>query len=308
MEWIRRLRMRQLAILIAMHDSRNLSRTANRMAMSQPALSKWLREFEKDLGVMLFERHSRGLVPTPYCEVLVSRARMMLNELDRTAELLQVMSEGLSGKLNLGATPTAVTDLVPAALALFHRRYPRASVSIREDYLEQLLPDLLDGRLDLIASRLEDRSYGPDLVQERLYSEQLFVISGKKHPLARRKTVAWKEALSFPWIGPPASSPLQRELENELALARQPLPRFVMEASSMVLIASVLERTEMLAVMSGRPAHYFDQLGALRILPVRFQRHNFCGVLWRKGGMPGELEAGLLECLRAAARGSAEAG
>src|SRR5690606_6343188 len=104
------------------------------------------------------------------------------------------------------------------------------------------------------------------------------------------------------------SSPLQRELENELALAKRSLPRFVMEASSMVLITSLLERTDMLAIMSGRPAHYFDQLGALRILPVPFQNHTYCGALWRKGTIDGELEAGFLECLRTASRGSAKAG
>lgn len=303
MDWTHRLRMRQLAILIALYESRNLSKTAIRMAMSQPALSKWLRELESDLAVPLFERHSRGLLPTPYCEVLVSRARLMLNELDRTAELLRVMSEGLSGKLNVGATPTAMTDLMPAALSAFHERYPKASVSISEDYLEQLLPRLVDGRLDFIVSRLEDRSYGGEVAQERLYSEQLFVIAGNRHPLARKKTVSWKEALSFPWVGPPASSPLQRELENELALARHPLPSIVIEASSMVLIASLLERTEMLAVMSGRPARYFQKLGGLRILPVPIQRHTFCGVLWRKGAALSELESGFLECLRAAATG-----
>src|SRR5690606_21616599 len=101
--WTRHLRIRHLSTLVALHEARNLSHTAAQMGITQPALSKWLREMEKDLGVSLFERHSRGLVPTEYCDLLVDRARLVLNELGRTASLLDAVASGTSGSLHIGS-------------------------------------------------------------------------------------------------------------------------------------------------------------------------------------------------------------
>ena len=302
MDWTRRLRIRQLTILIELHESRNLSKAATRMAMTQPALSKWLRELENDLAVPLFERHSRGLVPTAYCEVLVTRARLMLNELDRTAELMQAMADGKSGKIHLGSSPVAITRLVPDALNAFRQSFPKATVSVLDRPLEQLLPLLLDGRLDLIVSRLEDRSYGGEIAQEPLYTEVVAVVCGRHHPLAAKRKVDWKDLLAFPWVGPPVSTPLHRELEHELAFANQPAPHIAVEATSMVLVASLLERSDMLSLISRKPAEYFQAVGKVKILPVPVRRRNHISALWRKSRPLGELETGFLAALRDAAR------
>lgn len=310
MDWTRRLRIRQLTILIALHESRNLSKAALRLAMTQPALSKALRELETDLGVALFERHPRGLVPTAACDALAARSRLMLNELDRTAELLRIMTDGKRGKIHVGASPVAMTGLLPDALQSFLRDYPKATVAVMDRPLEQLLPQLLDGRLDLIVSRLEDRSYGGDIAQERLYSEVIAVVCGPQHRLAQRKKIGWTELLAYPWIGPSASTPLHRELEHELALANQPAPEIAIESTSMVLVTTLLACSDMVSVISRKPAEYFQSIGRVKILPVPIQRVNYVGALWRKNSPLGELEAAFLAALRMAAgrlRGQEEA-
>ena len=66
MEWTQRLRMRQLYLLVALYETRNISHTAKQMGVTQPGLSKWLSELEEDLNVKLFKRNSRGLTPTEF--------------------------------------------------------------------------------------------------------------------------------------------------------------------------------------------------------------------------------------------------
>ena len=302
MNWTRHLRIRHLITLTALHEARNLSHTAKQMGITQPALSKWLREMEQDLGVLLFERHHRGLVPTAYCDLLVARAHLVLNELSRTASLLDAVASGTSGSLHIGCTPVAMTDLLPAALTELQQRHPTACVKISDGTLDTLLPQLESGKLDLIVSRIEDRRYGGDLAHEILYEESTVVIAGVDHPLAGKKDVTWPDALAYPWVGPPSNSPLRAELEQALALAQQPFPQVFVETSSTVLNASLLQRTTMLGIISGRPARYLQAAGRITVLDLSISRSSRVGVMWRRESPHNRLLQALLEALRQAAQ------
>ena len=93
---------------------------------------------------------------------------------------------------------------------------------------------------------------------------------------------------------------VRRELEQELALAHQPLPRFAAEVSSSMLVATLLERTSMLSLVSRQTAGYLQRSGSIRVLPLVSQRRSHVGVMWRKDQELGELERSLLAALRQA--------
>ena len=268
---------------MTLQETCNLSKTAQLMAMTQPALSKWLRELEADIGAPLFKRHSRGLVPTSECELLASRARLILNELDRTVDLLDALREGVQGKLFIGSTPSASTDVVPSAIASIYQRFPKSRMVVREGPVDILLPQLQDGRLNLIVSALEDRDYGDDIAQTRLYREHMVVAAGHRHPLQGKRKVTWEMAAGYPWINGPKDSLVFRELQHELALANQPVPEYLADVSSAVLTSNILMRTQALALMSSRSAAFFAKAGAIRVLNLATKRTTFVGVLWRKG-------------------------
>lgn len=300
MNWAERLKFRHLKVLVALHDTRNLTLAAERMSMTQPALSKWLKELEEDLGMPLFIRNVKGILPTPHGEVLVATAKVMLSELERTAGVMDLMSEGLQGKVHIGVTPVAEAELIPASITGFIQRFPGATVNVTGNYLDALLPQLKDGRLDFVVSRLEDMDYGGDFAHERLYAETIAVICNKQHSLLRKRAPGWQDMLKFPWIGPPRNSPLYRELQHELALANLPLPRIVVEASSTILLGSILERTDMLSMVSSRTARYFVQSGRLSTLRFSPKRTNYVGLLWRKGKTMDSLAEGYLLSIREA--------
>ena len=122
MEWTQRLRMRQLYLLVALYENRNVSHTATQMGVTQPGLSKWLNELEEDLNVKLFQRNSRGLIPTEFCGALVTHARAIIGELNRAQATIRVMSIGASGNLVVGTTPTVATGILPRAARHFRKR------------------------------------------------------------------------------------------------------------------------------------------------------------------------------------------
>ncbi len=295
--------MRQLRTLLTLHDTGNLSRTAREMAMTQPALSKWLKELEQDLGARLFTRHSKGLVPTGACDLLAERSRLLLNEMARTVDLLDAFKEGVQGKLYVGTTPTASTEVIPASVAAMAQRFPRTMLVVREGPIDLLLPQLQDGRMDLIVSVLEDRDYGGGIAQSRLYREQMVIVAGTAHPLHRRRTLTWAAVAAYPWVGAPKDSLVYRELMHEFALANQPLPEFLGDISSSVITASLLARTETLALMSHRSALLFERAGLLRILKLPMHRRLYVGVLWRKEARLGEVGDAFVLCLRESCAG-----
>ncbi|MEK7946767.1 LysR family transcriptional regulator [Pigmentiphaga sp. YJ18] len=301
MDWIQRLRVRQLYVLVSLHETANLSLTAARMHMTQPALSKWLRELETDLGVELFERHSRGLVPTRFCDTLVGHARTVLGELERTGETLRAMSDGSDGQLLVGTTPIGTSGLLPACLGNYRRLRPGICTVVHENSLEKLLPQLKEGRLDCIVSRIE-APVDPAVVAEPLQEEGICVVASRGHPLARLRKVTWAQARDYPWAMPQAGTPLRREMELALAAVGEPLPRAAIEASSVVLIASLLQDDEMLAVMSDAVVLALSRLERLKVLPLALGRRATVGVLRRAGTMPTPVLEDFLSCLRQAAR------
>lgn len=93
-DWTHRLRLRNLQTLLSLAQTGNMSQTAEALNTTQPGLSKWLRELEEDIGLPLFERHARGLRPTPYGQALIDHARRIEAHLDTARDEMLLLREG----------------------------------------------------------------------------------------------------------------------------------------------------------------------------------------------------------------------
>ncbi|MES2413513.1 MAG: LysR family transcriptional regulator [Pseudomonadota bacterium] len=298
MEWTQRLRMRQLYLLVALYETRNVSHTASQMGVTQPGLSKWLSELEEDLNVKLFKRNSRGLTPTEFCTALVSHARAIIGELDRTQATIRLMSIGASGNLVVGTTPTVATGLVPKAAGYFRKRFPDAYLNLIENRLDTLLPQLEEGRVDLVITRTDQARLDAGMRCDILYPEQIRIIVGASHPLAKKRKVDWPDVMRYPWIIPPKVSPIRRELEHELALAGQPAPRYRVETGSTITIVSMLQDGDLVAPMSARLMHYFQGLKQVVPLPLPYLREGSVGVIRRREATESPMLKAFLDGLR----------
>ena len=298
MEWTQRLRMRQLYLLVALYESRNISHTAAQMGVTQPGLSKFLGDLEEDLNVKLFKRNSRGLTPTEFCTALVTHARAIIGELDRTQATISLMSIGASGNLVVGTTPTVATELVPLVAGYFRKKFPDAYLNIIENRLDTLLPQLEEGRVDLVITRTDQAQLGAGVRCDILYPEQIRVVVGANHPLAKKRKVDWPDVLRYPWIIPPKVSPLRRELEHELALAGQPAPRYRVETGSTLVIVTMLQDGDLIAPMSAKLMNYFQGLKQVVPLPLPYLREGSVGVIRRRESTESPLLKAFMDGLR----------
>jgi len=140
--------LRQLQYAVAVAETGGFRRAAERCHVSQPSLSAQLARLEEVLGVRLFERDRRRVLPTLAGQGLVARARRVLTEADDLAAAAAQLGDPLAGQLLLGVIPTVSPYLLPDATPALRARCPRLSVRWTEDRTDGLLASLREGRLD----------------------------------------------------------------------------------------------------------------------------------------------------------------
>src|ERR1700761_1821518 len=145
MDWTYRLRLRHLQVLLSLASTGNLSQSAAALNTTQPALSKWLKELEEDVGLPLFERHARGLRPMSYGEALIEHARRIEAHLDIARDDMQALRAGGSGLVSIGTSGVSAADTVPLAVARLLDRMPRAQVRLLARKQNPVRPQLRPG-------------------------------------------------------------------------------------------------------------------------------------------------------------------
>lgn len=204
--------LRQLQYLKLLAEHRSFSRAAEAAHVTQPTLSAGVQELERILGAPVVDRGRSGVILTPTGEEAVERAETILAQAEDLVQAARVAGQPLSGRFRLGVIPTVAPFLLPKALRLLRRRFPKLRLFLREDLTGRLIQRLKSGALDaaLIAlpydvTGLEWAEVGDDellaafpanhplscelrILPERLFSEDLILLEDghclREHALA----------------------------------------------------------------------------------------------------------------------------
>ncbi len=177
---------RQLEYLVALAETLNFGRAAERCLVSQPALSTQIRTLEQLLGAPLFERDRRRVLPTATGLRAAGQARDVLQRIDALVEGAR-HSHPLSGELRLGVIPTIAPYVLPRVVPRLTRRFPDLRLQLREDETARLVEQLERGTLDLLLVALE-APLGANQTLE-LYRDSFVLIAPQDHRLAVQRTV-----------------------------------------------------------------------------------------------------------------------
>jgi DNA-binding transcriptional LysR family regulator len=298
-----RLKMRQVLLLVALEEQRNMHRAAASLRMTQPAATRLLGGLERTLGVRLFERGPRGLTPNAHGESLIRHARAMLATLDHAREEMNALTDGASGRIAIGALLVAAPVLVPLALARFKQRRPGHTVLVQEGSATALLPALRRGELDLVVGRVSSEVPAEGLDFEAFYSEPMQVVARTGHPLARRRSLTLGELAAQMWIVPAPDAPYRRRLDAAFRQAGVAPPRRLVESVSIAVNKMLVQKSDMLGVMPRNVAREYAALGLLRVLPVKLPPPSGpVGVITAIGRPLPPAAAELIQALRETAR------
>lgn len=293
------LKPRHLQLLVALDDLRNVGRTAELLNVSQPAVSKTLAEVERGVGVSLFSRGPRGLVPTVYGECLIRLCREMLRSLDAAGDELRQLRVGTTGRVRVGVLPVAAPVLVPRAAIRMQQRTPRSIVVLHEATADRLLPMLREGNLEIIVGTLPPMSMSGGLEVQLLHSgEGAVAVCGRQHPLALRPRIEVADLLRFPLLIPPRGTIYRDTVEKVMESLGLPNSLVQVESGSMTASNTYLRETELLSFYSPHLAKHYQRLGWLHILPLQVPSVRVpIGCFWLKNTEIGATTRLLIEML-----------
>jgi DNA-binding transcriptional LysR family regulator len=179
------MNLHHLAIFHCIAQTGSISACAERMHISQPAISRQLKDFERRIGVVLFERLPRGMRLTQPGEVLRDYAARLF-EIARTAEAaVKELSDARQGHLSIGASNTVGTYILPSLLARFRRSHPAVGISMFVGNTEQVSQGVADLRFML--GFIEGPLHVPDLHAERFGEDEIMPVAAVQHPLSRKR-------------------------------------------------------------------------------------------------------------------------
>jgi DNA-binding transcriptional LysR family regulator len=263
-----RLKTRQLLLLVAIDDERNIHRAADLLHMTQPAASKQLKDLEDMLNVTLFDRHPRGMTPTSYGEAMIRHSRMALTSLSQAHDDILALKSGLSGQVDVGVIMTPGITLVPTAIAKVKEQSPLLRIGVHMDNSDVLLDRLQHGRLDFMVARIIDGEDRANLQFEELAAEPVGVVARIGHPLLHKQGLKLADIANTGWVLPPQGSILRHRFEMMFRREGLRPPVNVVDTTAPLVITSILQQTDFLHVMPMSVMNYCARFDMLGIVPI----------------------------------------
>ncbi|HEX7324858.1 MAG TPA: LysR family transcriptional regulator [Rhodanobacteraceae bacterium] len=182
--------LRQLRTFLTVGEARHFRRAAERLHLTQPAVSRHVAELEGELGVALFDRNTRGVHLTAVGARLQPALTRVLDELDALLAETRVEGEGFHGTVRVASGPTPSAELVPGCLARCARAYPELTMLSRDRVQSEVIDAVRAGEVDFgIAIDPADQS---GLVVETVLYDSFIWVGYRGHPLARLRRVPWR--------------------------------------------------------------------------------------------------------------------
>lgn len=173
---------------------------ARSLGITQPALTKSLKQLEEELGVALFERSIRGMQASAYGKAFAHRAKVVELELQRGVEEIRQMQGLYSGSVSIGVSPSPAIELLPQVLKRFHSRHPSVSVRLIDGQYPFFLPSLRDGSTDFVIGPRPPEGLDSEFLSEMLYLNHNMIVCRKGHPLAGATSI--RDLKDVEWVLP----------------------------------------------------------------------------------------------------------
>jgi DNA-binding transcriptional LysR family regulator len=241
------MKIHHLRDVLAVAERGSLHAAARHLGIAQPALSRSIRELERELGAALFERRATGVVVTAIGERFIRRASAAQSELRRAREEVgQILGQAL-GSVSVCLSTVPHIALLPDALRPFRERYPGIHLDIFEGVFPTIERALRDGTLDCYIGPPPGMPATSGLLVEKLFDNTRVIIGRKGHPLAHARTL--RDLVDAEWITTSITRKAEEELGPLFAQHGLPGPNLVMQSHSALTFIMAITSSDLLMML-----------------------------------------------------------
>jgi len=246
-----KLRIQQLHMLLLLDRHGSVHHVASLMGLTQPAITKSLKEVESLVGVPLFSRGSGGLRSTPYCHPVLMAARESLLELDIAMAAIREMRGEVTDTISMAAVGPRALRLLVEVTGVVGLEHPELRIRLTCVQADTLMSGFSEGRLDIAVSPMPidySRRGRFEAVPLRPQGREAVVVVRHGHPLDGHDDVDAVSLLKYTWVLPPSPDPIRRGVDAALASINRTMPR-VIEASQPEVTWQLLSSADVVAVV-----------------------------------------------------------
>lgn len=183
------MELRHLRYFVAVAEAENITRAAARLHVSQPGLSRQIRDLEAETGLALLERDAKSVRLTEAGKVFLTECRAVLARVEAAVAAARAVAGGIKGEIHVGYAPSLTIQILPQALRRFQEEFPGIRVGLHDLSTEEMLRQLQAGQLDIaLAVQPQEKALRQFRFQE-LARYQMCVAVAPGHPLARRRNI-----------------------------------------------------------------------------------------------------------------------
>lgn len=267
-----------LRSLVAVTDAGAITEAASRLGLTQPALTRRIQQLEQEFGAELLSRSRRGAHLTELGRLVEQEARVLIDRYDRLKAEVASHSTVEGGTVRIGGGATAVSFVLPDAIAQFQRDFPRVHFHVKEASSSEIAADVANGRLELGLVTQPVRTAGLEL--RPLLDDRIVLIAAADNPLASKRRVSVADLDGRNFVGFEGGSAIRQIVDASLREAGVEI-NVVMELRSIPAIVRMVATTGSLAFVSQLGLHGQDLVREIDVTGLTITRR--LGLAWRKG-------------------------
>ena len=244
------MELRHLRYFVAAAETENVSRAALKLHVSQPALSRQLRDLEDELGFLLFRRSAKSVRLTEAGRTFLIEARAVLQRADDAVKTARAIASGGKGELHVGYAPSPTVRILPQILRAFQSQTANVRVKLHDLSTEEMLFGVREGKLQLALTVRPNRAMMRGLRFEELARETMCLAVPQNHPFGRLRSVPLSQAAREPLVVLSRTEyPDYHELLDEIFASTKTRLRIVEEHDSATSLTAAVESGTGVALM-----------------------------------------------------------
>jgi DNA-binding transcriptional LysR family regulator len=307
MDWAdrigRRLKLRDLHILLAVVQCGSMAKAARQLSVSNPVVSKAVSDLEHALEVRLLDRGAQGVEPTIYGRALLDHALSVFDELRQAVKHVEFLADPTAGEARIGSSIAIASGFITAVLDRLSRQHPRIVFHLLAAESSMTYRALEERKVDLVIARIFNPIADEQMDVEVLYDEQEVVVAGADNSWTRRRKIELAELMHEPWTLPPPDSLSGSVIAQAFRDRGLDLPPTTMFTSSVPVRSALLATGRFLTIVPNSVLQFSANNPALKRLPVELPTtRRPVGIITLKNRMLSPVARLFIECARDVAK------